>query len=299
MKTLTEWITYAQQHKKAIPHFNISNTDFLWAVIDGTKKVSAAKGEEIPVVVGVSEGERDFIGQIELVKLVKEYRQRTGYPVFINADHTYSVQRACEAIDNGFDMVIIDAAEKEYSENLAMTKQVVEYRNKNSKTSFFGKNEKCLIEAELGFIGAGSNIKETVPEGISEATMTKPEEAKKFVEETGIDLLAPSIGNVHGLIKAGKPRLHPTRVSELHASMPAMPMVLHGGSGSTNEDFVAVIKEGICMVHISTELRLAYHDALMQSMQTNPGEIGPAKYMKPAREAVQKIVEDRVNLFWN
>ncbi len=269
MKTLPEWITYAQEHKKAIPHFNISTTDFLWAVIDGVKKVSTELGEEIPVVIGMSEGERDFMGQIETVKLVKEYRERTGYPVFVNADHTYSVKRACEAIDNGFDMVIIDAAEKSVEENTAMTKEVVAYRNKKMG-GLFGNKKQCLIEAELGFIGAGSNIKESVPEGVSEATMTKPDEAVIYVKETGIDLLAPSIGNVHGLIKSGKPRLHPIRAGELAAALPDMPMVLHGGSGSTNEDFVAVIKAGVCMVHISTELRFAYHEALVNSVTTNP-----------------------------
>lgn len=290
MKTLKEYIQDAIRDRKAIPHFNISNTDFLWAVINGVRAISDMHKVEIPVVIGMSEGERDFAGQIEMVNLVKEYRARTGYPVFINADHTYSVERACEAIDNGFDMVIIDAAEHDYATNLSMTKQVVDYRNT--------KRPDCLVEAELGFIGSGSNVKDTVPEGISEETMTKPQEAVQFIQETGIDLLAPSIGNVHGLIRAGKPRLHPARVAELRAALPEMPMVLHGGSGSTDEDFVAVIREGVSMVHISTELRLAYHDALLATMNATPGEIGPAKYMKPAREAVQKIVENRTALFW-
>jgi fructose-bisphosphate aldolase, class II len=290
MKTLKEYIAEAVQAKKAIPHFNISNTDFLWAVIGGVRAVADAHNTQIPVVIGMSEGERDFAGQIEMVNLVKEYRARTGYPVFVNADHTYSVERACEAIDNGFDMVIIDAAEHDYATNLSMTQQVVNYKNAHKP--------ECLIEAELGFIGSGSNVKDSVPEGISEETMTKPEEAVEFVRETGIDLLAPSIGNVHGLIRAGKPRLHPARVAQLQAALPGMPMVLHGGSGSTDQDFVDVIREGISMVHISTELRLAYHDALLATMNATPGEIGPAKYMKPAREAVQKIVENRTALFW-
>src|SRR5690606_38035602 len=126
-------------------------------------------------------------------------------------------------------------------ENLENTKKVVAYKNE--------VNPECIVEAEFGFIGGGSNIKDAIPEGVSEETMTKPDEAKKFVEETGIDALAPSVGNVHGMVKTGNPALNPARVGEILNAV-NIPLVLHGGSGSTNEDFVAVIKTGISLIHI-------------------------------------------------
>jgi len=126
--------------------------------------------------------------------------------------------------------------------------------------------------------------------------MTDPDEADRFVRESGVDLLAPSVGNVHGMIKLGNPRLNPERVAEVRKKG-GVPMVLHGGSGSADEDFTLVIKAGISMIHISTELRLAYRKALDKALTKDPSTT-PYKYLTGTREAVQEVVEKRMRLFY-
>ena len=197
-----------------------------------------------------------------------------------------------KAIDAGFDAVIIDAVKLPLAENIALTKKCVDYAREISKR----ENRDILVEAELGFIGESSKILEKMPDGVSEETMTKPEEAKQFVEATGVDMLAPSIGNVHGMVKTGNPRLHPERVKAIREAS-GVPLVLHGGSGSMNEDFVACIQNGISTVHINTEIRVAFTKALRQSLSALPDEITPYKYLPPTVEAVQAVVESRLKLF--
>jgi fructose-bisphosphate aldolase, class II len=289
MKTLHEYIMQAQSEKRAIPHFNVANSDMLLATFNAVQKVSKDYGQNIPVVIGVSEGERDAFGVTQIVDYITSLRNEYDYPIFLNADHTYSVERACEAIDAGFDMVIYDDAKGSYEENVADTKKVVAYRNLI--------NPACLVEAEFGFIGAGSDIKEKIPEGVSEETMTKPEAAQDFINQTGIDVLAPSVGNVHGLVKGGNPALNPERVAAIWSATQT-PLVLHGGSGSTNEDFLAIIDAGISMIHISTELRLAYRKGIEEAFADDPKNLAPYKYMQKAINAVAAVVEDRTRLFW-
>jgi len=288
MKTLREYLNECKNNNKAIAHFNVANSDMLMAVFEAAQNISNKAGEKIPVIIGVSEGERDAFGVTQIVDYVISLRNEHDYPIFLNADHTYSVERTCEAIDAGFDMVIYDDAKGTYQENVENTKKVVAYKNE--------VNPECIVEAEFGFIGGGSNIKDALPEGVSEATMTKPEEAKKFVEETGIDALAPSIGNVHGMIKTGNPALNSPRVKEI-VEATGIPLVLHGGSGSTDEDFVGVIESGIAAIHISTELRIAFRKGI-ESAFTDKNELAPYKYMQQAKDNVRAIAEERIALFW-
>jgi len=139
-------------------------------------------------------------------------------------------------------------------------------------------------------------MKDELPEGVGEATMTDPAEADTFVQESGVDLLAPSVGNVHGMIKTGNPRLDPGRVSEVRKKG-GVPLVLHGGSGSADEDFTAVIKAGVSVIHISTEVRTAYRSALNKALAENESTT-PYRYMKGIRDAVQAVVEKRMRLFY-
>lgn len=288
MKTLKEYIEQAQENKKAIAHFNVANSDMLMAVFAGAQAVSHEQAEKIPIMVGVSEGERDAFGVTQIVDYVTSIRNEYDYPIFLNADHTYSVERACEAVDAGFDMVVYDGAAEDYETNLKNTKAVVDYKNKI--------NADCLIEAEFGFIGSGSNIKEELPQGVSEETMTKADEAKDFVTRSGIDLLAPSVGNVHGMVKSGNPALNKDRVADILQAA-KVPMVLHGGSGSSDEDFVSVIHAGISLIHISTELRVAFREGI-ESAFSKSNTLAPYTYIKEAQSRVQEIVEERIRLFW-
>ena len=269
-------------------HFNISNLEALHGIYNAAKKLN------LPIIIGLSEGEEAFVGREEGVALIRAIRERDNYPIFLNADHHYSFESVKLAIDAGFDAVVIDAVKLPLEENIAVTKKCAEYARKISKK----ENRDILVEAELGFIGTSSKVLDKLPEGVSEATMTTPENAKYFVEQTGIDLLAPSIGNVHGMVKSGNPRLHPERVKAIREAT-GIPLVLHGGSGSMNEDFVACIKEGIDIVHINTEIRVAFTDALRKSLADNPEETTPYKYLPAAVTAVETVVEARLKLFNN
>lgn len=285
MKTLREYIKEAEEEKIAIGHFNISNSEGFWAVVNATKKIN------LPVIIGASEGERDFIG-IKQIKALVDTIKAEGLPIFLNADHTYSVDRVKEVVDAEFDAVIIDGAEKSFEENLKITKESVDYRN--------SKNPEILIEGELGFIGKSSKVLDEMPEGIEilESNMTKPEEASEFVKETGVDLFAPAVGNIHGMVRGGNPKLDIERIKNIREAT-GVPLVLHGGSGITDEEFKQAILAGISVIHINTELRLAYRQGIQKSLIENPDEIAPYKYLKPALQAMQAVIEKRMTLFAN
>ena len=285
MKTLREYIAEAEEKKIAIGHFNISNIEGFWAVVSASKKFN------LPVIIGVSEGERDFMGVAQVKALVDTVRAE-GLPIFLNADHTYSVERIKEVIDIGFDATIIDGAEKSFAENLKITKESVDYRN--------AQNSTALVEAELGFIGKSSKVWDKVPEGVMSSNMlTKPEEAMEFVKETKVDLFAPAVGNIHGMAKdlnINFEKLDIERIKNIRETT-GVPLVLHGGSGITDEEFKQAIAAGISIIHINTELRLAYRQGLQKSLCEDQDEIAPYKYLRPARDQMQSVVEKRLVLF--
>lgn len=273
MKTFREYITEAGEKKVAIGHFNISDSEGFKAVVEGAKEL------DVPVIIGVSEGERDFIGLEEVVSLVKTARA-DGLPVFVNADHTYSVEKSKIAIDTGVDSIIIDGADKSFDENAAMTKEVVDYAK-----------GRVLVEGELGFIGRSSKVLDVVPEGVSQ---TSPEDAKTFVEKTRIDLFAPSVGNIHGIVKSGEPKLNIELIRDI-GEVAKVPLVLHGGSGISDEEFRRAIEAGIKIIHINTELRVAYKKGIEEGLQS--GEIAPYKFLAQGVEEMKKVVRDRLKLF--
>jgi fructose-bisphosphate aldolase class II len=211
-----------------------------------------------------------------------------GLPIFLNADHTYSVERVKEVIDAGYDSVIIDETDKNFPENEKITKEAVMYAR--------AKNPNILIEAELGFIGKSSKILDEVPAGVG---IINAADAKKFVEKTGVDLFAPAVGNVHGMIRNGmEPKLNILRIKEIKEAV-KIPLVLHGASGNSAEEIKEAIKAGISIVHINTELRVAYRKGLTKSLQENPEEIAPYKYLKGALKEMQEVVERKLALFNN
>lgn len=294
MKTLRECIKEAEEKKIAIGHFNISNLEGFHAIYNAAKKISAggisAFGEKLPVIIGLSEGEEGFVGREEGVALVHAIRERDSYPIFLNADHHKSFESVKACIDAGFDAVIIDGAKLSFEDNVKVTKECVDYVRLVTKAT--GRD--ILVEAELGYIGEGSNIKDSIPEGAG--ILTKPEEAEKFVKMTGIDLFAPSVGSVHGLIKSGKPHINTELVAEIR-KIAGVPLVLHGGSGLRDIDFTDGIKAGISIVHINTEIRLAYAEGLKKSLHGSPDEVVPYKVSKPAQDAIEAVVFERLKLF--
>ena len=286
MKTLREYVKEAEEKRVAIGHFNISNLEGLHAIYNAAKKLN------VPVIIGLSEGEENFVGLEEAVALVRAIRERDDYPIFLNADHHHSFKSVKDCIDAGFDSVIFDGAKLSFEENVKITKECVEYAR--SVTRDTGRD--VLVEAELGYIGEGSNIKDTIPEGAG--ILTKPDEAKKFVELTGIDMFAPSVGSIHGVIRTGNPHIDANLVAEIKKAT-GVPLVLHGGSGLRDVDFTDAISAGINIVHISTEIRVAYVEGLKESILKNKDEVVPYKVLEGAEEDMGKVVEERLKLFNN
>ncbi len=287
MKTLKQYISEAAEKGIAIGHFNISNLETLRGIFEAAKKL------DLPVIIGTAEGERNFIGTKQAVALVRSLREEYDYPIFLNSDHTYSLDKVKEAIDAGYDAVIFDATDLSYDENIKITKQCVEYAR--------SVNPDIIVEAELGFIGKSSQVLEGIPEGvkITEEFLTKPEEAKKFIDETGVDMLAPAIGNIHGMLKGGlNPALNIKRIKEIKEAV-GIPLVLHGASGNSPEDIKEAIKAGMSVVHVNTEIRVAFRKALVKSLQDNPDEVAPYKYMKDCVKAVEVVIEEKLKLFSN
>lgn len=280
MRTLTDWLAWAEEKNVAIGHFNVSDSEGVKAVVD------AAVALDVPVIIGVSEGERSFLGVAEIRAIVFA-EQEKGLPVFLNADHTYSIAASQEAIDQRFDALIIDGAERPFADNVMMTKEVVDYARK--------MHPGMLIEGELGFIGKSSSLHDEIPEGISEETQTTPEDAVRFVKETGIDLFAPSVGNIHGLIRSGEPKLNIERIKAIRKAV-SVPLVLHGASGNTDEEVKEAIKAGIRIVHINTELRLAYKEGIKKSIMSTD-EVAPYKFMAEGVEAMKNLVIQKLKVF--
>ncbi|MEQ1561233.1 MAG: class II fructose-bisphosphate aldolase [Nitrospira sp.] len=287
MKTLRQSVAEAREKKVAVGHFNISNIEGLWGVF------RAAQSLDVPVLLGVSEGERDFIGVKQVASLVKSLRDEFDYPVYLNADHTYSFDRVKEAIDAGFDSVIIDGAKLSFEENVKLAKQCVEYARNCGR--------EVLVEGELGFIGQSSKILDEIPEGVmlDESSLTDPAKAKEFVDLTGLDMLAPAVGNFHGMLRGGvDPKLNIERIKAISLST-GVPLVLHGGSGNSEDDFRQAIANGVSVVHINTEIRVAYKQGVMKGFAENPDEVAPYKFLKPSVKAVQDVVEWKLRLFNN
>ena len=285
MKTLAQYIKEAETEGWALGHFNISNTEGLWGVF------RAAEELKLPAVIGLSEGERNHIGVNQARALVDSLKNEFNYPVFLSADHTYSLEEVKKVVEAGFDAVVVDGSKLPLEENIAFVKDAVQYIK--------SVRPEMLVEGEIGYIGTSSQLLEEIPVGaaLSGAALPTPESAAAFVRETRGGLLAPAVGNLHGMLKSGgDPRLDIELVARLRAAA-GVPLVLHGGSGITDEDFTAAIKAGIAMIHINTEIRVVFRDAVKMFLQNNPDEIAPYKIMAPAMHAIEAKVADRLRLF--
>jgi len=285
MKNIKETIKEAEDKKIAVGHFNISDLAGLKAIFETARRLG------LPVLIGTSEGEREFVGPRQAVALVESLREEYNWPVFLNADHTHSLQKIKEAVEAGYDAVLFDGGKLPFEENLRQTKEVVSYVR--------ATRPEVTVEGELGYIGTSSAVFEKLPEGAAanEAQFTSVEEAKRFVEETGVDFLAPAVGNVHGMFKnAPNPRLDIDRIRAIKEAV-GIPLVLHGGSGIVDEDFTAAVKAGISVVHINTEIRVAWRKGLEEALRAKPEEIAPYHLLPGSIEAMSEVIEKRLKLF--
>jgi fructose-bisphosphate aldolase, class II len=282
-ETLRDVLTQLQKQGAAIGHFNVADMTLLKAVI------AAGAETKLPVLIGASEGEREFFGARQLAALVKSERQESDLPIFLNADHTHSLAKAVEAANAGFDAVTIDFSALPFDQNIARTKETVE--------AIKAINPGILAEGEIGDIGTGSEIKETAQGG----KLSTPEEARQFVQATGIDNLAPAVGNMHGMLKSmveGKAKKHLDleRIAQIKKAAGVF-LTLHGGSGTDDEHFVKAVAAGINIIHINTELRVAWRQSLTASLARDPDEVVPYKILRPVVNAVKQVVISRLRLF--
>jgi len=285
MHSLRHALEQTHNNGVAIGHFNIADSVLLKAVFSSARELS------VPVLVGVSEGEREFIGVRQIAALVRSLREEFDFPIFLNADHTRSLPKALAAAKAGFDAIVFDLSALPFEENVRRTKEAVEAL----KTI----NPSILVEGEIGDIGTGSEIHEQAPD--LSTGLTTPAEAKQYVESTGIDILAPAVGNMHGMLQSmvrGQTRKHLDipRISQIKSAA-RVPLTLHGGSGTDDDDLRKAIVAGINIVHINTELRVAWRRGLVEGLAKHPQEVVPYRILPFAVESVKQAVRPRLRLF--
>lgn len=294
MRTLLNTLRWAEGKKIALGHFNIASFEQFKAVAE------TARDLKLPVLIGVSEGERAYLGAKQVRDLLSSYNGEYGdkendggFWLFLNADHTHDLAKVKEAAENHFDEILFDGGKLGFGEDEKQTVEAVKIIK--------DLHPEILVEGEMGYIGSSSEVWDNVPTGaaIDESKLTKPEDAKKFVEATGINILAPAVGNIHGMFrKAANPRLNIDRIKEIKEAV-GIPMVLHGGSGIVDEDFTAAIKAGINIVHISTEIRVAWRKGLEKGLKDNPDVVAPYHITPEAITEMKGVIERRMKLFYN
>ncbi|HEU5246067.1 MAG TPA: class II fructose-bisphosphate aldolase [Candidatus Udaeobacter sp.] len=287
MHSLRNVLEQTQKNGVAVGHFNVADLVLLKAVF------AAAHELKVPVMIGVSEGERDFMGVRQIAALVQSLRAEFDFPIFLNADHTHASTKALEAANAGFDSIVFDLSALPFEENVRQTKEAV--------AALKEINPGILVEGEIGDIGTGSEIHDKVPD-LSKG-LTNPGEAKQFVEATGIDILAPAVGNMHGMLKGMvqgemKKHLDIARIAQIKSAA-RVPLTLHGGSGTDDEDLRKAIAAGITIVHINTELRVAWRHGLEEGLSKQPDEVVPYKILPSAVEAAKQVALSRLALFNN
>lgn len=280
MNTLRDFLERFKGKPSAFAHFNIATLEQFKAA------VAAVEETKQPLLVGASEGERKYFGSARLKQLVA-LEQSRGLPLFLNADHCKSQASAKEAIDLGFDEVLFDGSHLPFEENLKQAKEIVAYAR--------SKNPSIIIEGEVGYLpGSSTLLKEAVE--LKPEYYTNPDLAKRFVGETGVDMLAISVGNLHGISIVTQPKLDFDRIETI-AKLTGIPLVLHGGSGNSDEDFVRAIEKGIKIIHINTELRVLWREQLDHSLAAHPEVVTPYEVLVPVVDALQKKMKERIVLF--
>ena len=283
----------------AIGAFNVNNMEIVQGLTEAAAELRA------PLILQVSKGARAYANHTYLMKLVEAAVIETGLPICLHLDHGDSFELCKSCIDGGFTSVMIDASSKPFEENIAITKQVVEYAHDHG----------VVVEAELGTL-AGIEDEVKVEEG--HASYTRPEEVQEFVERTGCDSLAIAIGTSHGAYKfkpGTKPQLRFDVLEAVEKNLPGFPIVLHGSS-SVPQNFVDEInkyggnmpgaigvpedqlrqaaRSAVCKINIDSDLRLAMTATIRKYFAEHPADFDPRQYLKPARAAIKEMVKHKI-----
>ena len=284
MMTLNEHIQAAREQKYAIGHFNISNWEAIKAISELCQEL------HVPMIIGASEGEAGFVGIEEIAGIVHMLRDIHHIPLFLNADHFKDMEKVKRAARAGFDSILYDAASTSFGENTVLTKQAVEAVRAVSQT--------ILVEGELGYIGVGSELRTEIPEGaiIDESHMTTASEINDFVKFTGVNFVGPAVGNIHGIVKGYKENISLSRIADLRAHT-QVPLVLHGASGIQDELLQGAVQAGVSIIHINTELRVAWKQGMQQGLETSHDEVAPYKISQLSVELMKQVLRKKLALF--
>jgi len=274
--SVDELLKKAEAEEYAVGAFNCNNMEIVQAI------VAAAEAEKSPVIIQASQGAIKYAGLNYIVKLVEVAADSVSVPVALHLDHGTNFEQVIKCIRYGFSSVMIDGSKLPLEENIAITNKVLE----------IARPLGISVEAELGKIG-GTEDDITVSE--KEAMFTDPQEAKTFVERTGVGSLAVAIGTAHGQYK-GKPELDFARLEKIK-ELVGIPIVLHGSSGVPDEDIQKAIKLGVRKVNIDTNIREAFMKGVKDALAKNPAEIDPRKVLGPAREEMTAIVREKIRIF--
>jgi tagatose 1,6-diphosphate aldolase GatY/KbaY len=261
----------AQKNGYAVAAFNIENMEMAQAVTWGAEKLGA------PVILQTTPSTLRYTGLNYYYAVAKAAAESVSVPVAIHLDHGDSFELAMQAFRQGYTSIMIDGSQRIFEENIALTKSVVDA----CKTSGIP------VEAELGKVGGKEDDLTSSAEGY-----TVPEEAAVFVERTGASTLAVGIGTAHGVYKS-EPKLDVERLSAIRRLV-SIPLVLHGASGLSDEAVRECIQRGICKVNFATELRIAFSNGVKQVLKETPDIFDPKKYMAAGREAVKRLVEEKI-----
>jgi len=295
--TSTEMFKKAYEGGYAVGAFNVNNMEIIQGI------VGAAEAEQAPLILQVSAGARKYANPVYLRKLVEAAVETTGLDICLHLDHgdDFDICKSC--VDSGFTSVMIDGSKHPFDENLALTKKVVEYAHDHG----------VVVEAELGKL---AGIEDAVNVADRDSTFTDPDEAVEFVERSGCDSLAVTIGTSHGAFKfKGEPQLDFERLYKISKLLPGFPLVLHGAS-SVPKEFVDLCnqyggqipgakgvpedmlrkaaKSGVCKINIDTDLRLAMTASIRQVFIENPEYFDPRQYLGPGRNAIKAMVAHKI-----
>ncbi|MDD3481292.1 MAG: class II fructose-bisphosphate aldolase [Patescibacteria group bacterium] len=269
----------AQKGGYAIGAFNTSNVEITKAIIEKAEELKS------PVIIETSEGEMESAGANIVAAEVKELARGSKIPIVLHLDHGKSFEAVREAVRAGYTSVHIDGSDLTFNENVELTKAVREYAHYND----------VAVEGEIGHISGKSAHHKDERLVIEKKNLTSPKKAEEFVVKTKVDILAISIGNIHG-IYAEDPKLDFKRLLEIR-ELVRKPFSLHGGSGIPKNQVMRAIEMGIVKVNVNTELRMAFKEGIMHEFDLHPDEVVPYKYLPAGAEAVSRVVEQKIRLF--
>lgn len=275
-----EIFKHALAHRYAVGAFNTSNLEITQAI------VAAAHEQRSPVIVQTSEGAIKYAGLPQIAGIISSLADAANVPVVMHLDHGRSLSVVEQCIAAGYTSVMIDASKELLVNNMRITKEVVEYAHERG----------VWVEAELGAILGAEGVR-TLAGGVTpDDFLTNPKQARQFVDETGVDALAISVGTIHGAF-TGQEYVRFELLSELERIIPEIPLVVHGASGLAAESLARVARSQVCKINIDTEIRIAAEAAIKAYFTTTHEVTDYRDILGPAREAVKVVVAEKMKLF--